>query len=160
MVLTIICHLWARLSFMIHRSNKMNLARVRKVLDLISRRLDWRKDFQRKPRFGSKIAGRVVELQKRLSDVINRSDVLKVAKVWNVKPDVISGRLLWFTDFQRKRRFRSKSLRGLWSCKRNLISWVFFLSCFVDSKAPVWYHPKKASHESKNYLSPGSQINE
>ena len=59
---------------MIHRSNKMNLARVRNmiqiVLDLISRRLDWCKDFQRKPRFGSKITGRVVESQKRLSDVV------------------------------------------------------------------------------------------
>ena len=42
---------------------------------------------------------RVVDSQKRLSVMINTVNEINIAAVWTVKPDVISGRLVWFTDF-------------------------------------------------------------
>ena len=60
---------------MVNISNEINPATVLNTIpDVISGRLVWFTDFQRKHRFGSKIAERVVEWQTRLSVMINTSN--------------------------------------------------------------------------------------
>ena len=94
--------------------------------------------------------------QKRLSDVINGSNELNIATVWNAKPDVINRRLVWFTDFQRKPRFWSKIAERVAELekKANFLSVLSFMFCTLLSAHLI---PLK---KKKNYLRSGSQINE
>ena len=56
---------------------------------------------------------RVVDSQKRLSVMTNTSNEINIATARNVKPDVISGRLVRFTDLQRKPISVQESFREL-----------------------------------------------
>ena len=76
----------------------------------LSGRLVWLTDFQRKPRFGSKIAERVVESEKRLSVMINTSNELNIVTVWNVRTRRHQWTVGLVHRFAKETSFRFKNL--------------------------------------------------
>ena len=63
--------------------------------------------------------------------MINTVNEMNIAAVWTVKPDVISGRLVWFTDFKKKPRFGAKIAERVPELQKkgNVLSVLSFSFC-------------------------------